>query len=59
MAARSTTAGTPVKSWQQHARRREGDLALRGAGGLPGEQRLDVLARDPPAVLAAQQVLEQ
>jgi len=44
---------------EEHARRHERDLALRGTRGLPREERLDVLARHAPAVLAAQQVLEQ
>ena len=44
---------------QEDARGREGDLALLAGVGAPVRQRLDVLARDGVAVLAAQQVLEQ
>ncbi|MCK7521284.1 MAG: hypothetical protein MZV64_28180 [Ignavibacteriales bacterium] len=35
IAARSTTAGTPVKSCMQHARGREGDLLSRAGRRRP------------------------
>ena len=44
---------------QQHARRRERNFLLRGALEVPARQRLDVGRLDEPAVLVAQQVLEQ
>ena len=59
IAARSTTAGTPVKSCEQHARRRERDLLLRRALDVPARQRFDVGGLDEAAVLVAEQVLEQ
>ena len=44
---------------QQHPRRRERDLLLRPRRDVPAGERLDVVGVDEPAVLAAQQVLEQ
>ena len=44
---------------QDHARGRERDLLGRLGLGVPGGERLDVLAADADAVLVAQQVLEQ
>ena len=44
---------------EEHARGHEGDLAVGHAPGLPGEQRLDVVAGERAAVLVSQHVLEQ
>ena len=44
---------------QDHPRGRERDLLGRLGLGVPGRERLDVLAADADAVLVAQQVLEQ
>ena len=59
IAARSTTAGTPVKSCSST---RAGVKAISFCAfgrHVPAGQRLDVLGIDEPRVLAAQQVLEQ
>jgi len=44
---------------EEDARGHEGDLLLRLGRQVPAGQRLDVVAVDEPAVLTAQQVLEQ
>src|SRR6185295_11035935 len=44
---------------QQDARRRERNLFLRAALHVPPRQRLDIPALDEPAILVAQQILEQ
>ena len=59
IAARSTTAGHAGEVLQQHAGGRERDLLLRRALHVPRRQRLDVGRLHEPAVLVAQQVLEQ
>ena len=59
IAARSTTAGTPVKSCSST---RAGVKAISFCTlrrHVPAGERLDVLGIDEPRVLAAQQVLEQ
>ena len=59
MAARSTTAGTPVKSCSST---RAGVNAISfcpPAGRVPVRERPDVLRRDERAVLVAEQVLEE
>ncbi len=43
----------------QHARRPEGDLALRTPGTEPGRHRLDVFGRNRLAVLVTQEILKQ
>ena len=59
IAARSTIAGTPVKSCITTRAGREGDLLDWLGVGVPAGQRLDVGGADRLAVLVAQQVLEQ
>ena len=59
IAARSTTHGHAGEVLQDHARRHEGNLALRLLLGIPLEDGGDVVGRDGAAVLAPQQVLEQ
>ena len=49
----------PGEILHQHARRAVLDLARRGAGDLPVDQRLDVLDGDRDPVLEAQQIFEQ
>ena len=59
IAARSTTAGTPVKSW---SRTRLGRKAISRDGIALGSQRgqaLDVVGGDGDAVLVAEQVFQQ
>ena len=59
IAARSTIAGTPVKSCMI-TRAGVKEISYDGRGlRIPVQQRLDVGARDVGAVLEAQQVLEQ
>ena len=59
IAARSTTAGTPVKSWSS-TRAGWKEISVSGVGlRVPGEHLLHVLALHHPAVLVAEQVLEQ
>ena len=59
IAARSTIAGTPVKSCIT-TRAGVKAISLDGLGaGVPARQRLDVLGPDRLAVLVAEQVLEQ
>ena len=59
MVARSTTAGTPVKSCIT-TRAGENWISVSGsASGRPVGERLDLGGRDVRAVLGAQQVLEQ
>src|ERR1017187_9489415 len=58
--ARSTTAGTPVKSCRRTpAGRAEGDLAVVRRLHVAGRECLDVLCRDGSAVLVAEEVLEE
>ena len=52
-------AGDTGEVLQDHARRHEGDLALRRLLRVPVEHRGDVLARHRSPVLAPQQILEQ
>ena len=59
IAARSTTAGTPVKSCISTRAGRNGDLAIGGLGLEPLRDRLDVFLGDRAAVLVAQQVFQQ
>ena len=59
IAARSTTAGTPVKSCISTRAGREGDLLARLRLGVPAGERLDVGGVDRAVALGAQQVLEQ
>ena len=59
IAARSTTAGTPVKSW---SRTRLGRNAISRVGiglGVPPGEPADVVGRHRDAVLVAEQVLQQ
>ena len=59
MAARSTTAGTPVKSCM---RTRAGEKAIslvRLARRVPAGEGLDVVGGNGDAVLVAEQVLEE
>ena len=59
IAARSTTAGTPVKSW---SRTRAGVKAISRVGWaarVDGGEGLDVLGPDRHVVLRAKQVLEE
>jgi hypothetical protein len=51
--------GHPGEVLHDHAARRERDLVRGRGGGIPLEQRLDVVAGDVEAVLEAQQVLEE
>ena len=59
MTARSTIAGTPVKSWRITRDGMNGISASAVAPGPPGRQRLDVLAADDAAAGMAEQVLEE
>ena len=59
IAARSTTAGTPVKSWRS-TRPGVKEISCEGSARRdPARDRLDVLGGDVDAVLRAQDVLEQ
>src|SRR6058998_943027 len=58
MAARSTTAGTPVKSCMR-TRRHERDLVVGRLGRVPAREALDLRRCHRAPVLPAQQVLEQ
>ena len=61
IAARSTTAGTPVKSWRMTRDGMNGS-SMSVAAALPrppAGERLDVLRPDDPAARVAQGVLEQ
>ena len=57
IAARSTTAGTPVKSCISTRAGRNGDLALRTAA--PTRQRRDIVRPDERRSLVAKQILQQ
>ena len=59
IAARSTTAGTPVKSCSSTRAGVKADLLLRARCDVPAGQRLDVVGVNESAVFVAQQVLEQ
>ena len=59
IAARSTTAGTPVKSCSSTRAGANEISLLRRALDVPARERLDVGRLDEAAVLVAQQVLEQ
>ena len=59
IAARSTTAGTPVKSWSSTRLGRKA-ISRDGIGlGVPGGEGLDVVGGDGRAVLVAEQVFQQ
>ena len=59
MAARSTTAGTPVKSLENHARGGKRDLGFGLGLRVPGRQRPDIVRRHGGAVLVAEEVFKQ
>ncbi len=60
IAARSTTAGTPVKSCIRTRGRTKRDLAFGfSLVGHPGGDRFDVFLGDGTTVLKAQQIFEQ
>ena len=59
IAARSTTTGTPVKSWSRTRDGRKVISLLGSSVADPARDGLDRVARHRLAVLVAQQVLEQ
>ena len=59
MAARSTTAGTPVKSWRMTRAGMNGHLRLAGTAGAPGGEGAHVGLGDDATAGVAQHVLEQ
>jgi hypothetical protein len=59
MAAKSTTAGTPVKSCINNPRRHKGDFLFRLYFGVPVGQRLDVGLVDVMIIFLSEQILQQ
>ena len=59
MAARSTTAGTPVKSWRRTRAGLKGISALEVDGGVPGGELADVGFGDLEAVEVAEAALQE
>ena len=59
IAARSTTAGTPVKSWRTTRLGMNGTSASPRAARPPGGERRDVVLADDAAAGVAERVLEQ
>ena len=59
MAARSTTHGTPVKSWSTTRAGMKGISPRAAAGLVPGAELADVVFGDDAAAGVAKRVLEQ